>query len=93
MTDHTQLRKLAEAATPGPWWSNRTNLLIVNDGKGSSEWLVATVAMNTYKDQGRYNSQFIAAANPQAVIELLDEIERLRKDAEPSNAEVKGDTQ
>ena len=40
----------------------------------------ADIDFFTYADYRDAINAFIAAANPQAVIELLDEIERLRKD-------------
>lgn len=66
MTADDELRRLAEAATPGPWERAST------DGMG---WAVHrgehdTVAL--YAD--RHDSEFIAAANPTAVLDLLDRL-------------------
>lgn len=47
--------------TPGPWeyaeWGRR-----IISGTGNAEILVATVAINTYRDQGRHNANLIVAA-------------------------------
>jgi hypothetical protein len=48
--------------TPGPWSFSELGSQIVDSGKGSSQLLIARVAMNTYFDQGRYNAHLIASA-------------------------------
>lgn len=74
---HAELRRLAEAATPGPWYV------------GNGKWICALDAYLAYCDGSRRNvsvsldentknSAYIAAVNPQTVLGLLDEIERLR---------------
>lgn len=109
MTD--TLRKLAEAATPGPWDVD-TQFNDGRDGAGGELYCSFTsyvvgcgpshawksIADTTNSDvqnietdgdahgtksldeQGRRNAYFIAAANPTAVIALLDEIDQLKKD-------------
>lgn len=71
---HSELRKLAEAATPGPWFLDTSNICCgVTQG-------------TSYKDRGvfvtdettRDDGAFIAAANPKAVLAILDENGRLR---------------
>ena len=61
-----ELKRLAEAATPGPW-EVRAGVL----RKIGEQQQIATI----YRP---YNSQFIAAANPAAVLELIDYVEYLR---------------
>lgn len=76
--DTKKLRELAEAATPGPW--------IVSDKDvfsaitvGSSKTDVCTFDIYEHRpDECAEDAAFVAAANPQTVIALLDEIERLR---------------
>lgn len=48
--------------TPGPWNYQEWGRLILDSGTGSSVRLVATVALNTYRDQGSANAHLIAAA-------------------------------
>lgn len=62
------LRRLAEAATPGPWEQSEGGMYVdvVDDDSQVAEVI------------RRADAAFIAAANPAAVLALLDEIERLR---------------
>jgi hypothetical protein len=60
--------------SPGPWkfepWGNR----VLDSREGSSQLLVATVAINSYHDEGRHNARLIAAAP-----RLLEALQRLKK--------------
>ena len=62
-----ELKRLAEAATPGPW-SDYAGVLRECNNSGKP---IATI----YR---AFNSQYIAAANPAAVLELIAEVDRLR---------------
>ena len=83
MTDTDTLRKLAEAATPGPWRKdlgdgNEMRFVSVDDANG-----VPIVMMDDFLEENGWtldqsSIDFIAAANPTAVIALLDEIDALR---------------
>lgn len=89
MPDHTELRRLAEGASPGEW-----EAVFTDDPRGlpvpyyrglvctveHSEKYTAVVAKNGYVDPSQWkpNAQFIAAFNPTTAISLLDEIARLR---------------
>lgn len=76
MTKLTALIEAAKAATPGPWHSNHYDHLIVDDGEGSSQTLVTTVALNTYKDRSRHNKNFIALSNLATILELCALLEK-----------------
>lgn len=67
MTDESRkrLRELAEAASPGPWRECASEVLI-----GDHWWRPANYA-HYYNE---HNAAFIAAANPTAVVELLDDL-------------------
>ena len=81
-----ELRKLAEAATPGPWaFGTFHRLLVVQTdkhgyadkhsaiadiGAGSIPWDATADSMQEYND-----AEYIAAANPAAVITLLDQLQ------------------
>lgn len=72
--------------TPGPWRHEAWGSRILDSGVGSSQLLIATVAVNTSRDQGRHNAEFIAACDPAAIRALLDRLmvaeaenERLRQ--------------
>lgn len=76
--DTKRLRELAEAATPGPWkeqhWKGAPDGCVYS----SNEW-VSNASVE--------NASFIAAANPQTVIALLDEIDAFRSiGADPAAA-------
>ena len=80
--DIEELKRLAEAATPGPWRTEGHVVFGVNHGKkrvASSIW----GAPNSDE-----NLSYIAAANPAAILELIAEMERLREDANDLTIEL-----
>lgn len=70
-----RLKELAEKATPGPWWFG-----------GLFSFYADDTALGTVQQfcDGRY----ITAANPQAILELIAELERLEKENERWRIEV-----
>jgi hypothetical protein len=66
MTDTKKLREAAERATPGPWLTDGNKI-------SDSEDKFYLASEMEPKD-----AAFIALANPQAVLSLLDEIEQLK---------------
>ena len=91
MVDEQKLRQLAEAATPGPWitedWAATDSDGAINVC-GTSVMApqalcgIFTVAL---EGDGTEDVDYIAAANPAAILALLDEFQTLRVTAE--NAE------
>jgi len=82
MTDLT-LRKAAEAATPGPW---KTHLVDDTCVVADSVDVATTCDSSNVERSDSYNNDFermeadaayIAAANPQAILALLDERDAL----------------
>ena len=76
-----ELREKAEKATPGPWVAGEPQLWGDNDTPQAA--VLAGGSPITWDDHGGevfdpVNAEFIAAANPQTVLSLLDEVERLR---------------
>ena len=76
--DLAELRRLAEAATPGPW-----EAFGAVDGRRGERWLGVTTDMRAIESARagdvfaaqnctRQDALFIAAANPAAVLALLD---------------------
>lgn len=61
MSDHSELKRLAEEATAGPWVSG-------------GNW-VSTTKGNSIADCPRGDEKFIAAANPSAVLALIADLE------------------
>ena len=74
MTDTKELRKLAEAATPGPWNYYDDSL---STGRIEIVALGKTVTRiyRSVPEEDGANAEFIAAANPQTIIALLDTTE------------------
>lgn len=80
MIDLDELRKLANAATPGPWQANSDDIWGDRDSDG---WTVVAMCPCPKSphgsarrlDWGR-DASFIAAANPSTILALLDEIDR-----------------
>ncbi|WP_271013888.1 ead/Ea22-like family protein [Pseudomonas aeruginosa] len=83
MTDHAELRRAAEAATPGPWSCNRHWAIvggpILEFTNGAAQQQIAMACGQSWMrdDELRNNAEFIAAANPKTVLALLDEIDGL----------------
>jgi hypothetical protein len=108
-----ELRKLAEAATPGPWQAEQTDdgHEIVMGEAIETPWRYPShhkieynhgVLAETFEDdeeeisetqrrqveEAAANANLIAAANPQALLSLLDTLDRLEADAVAWEAEV-----
>lgn len=75
MSNKEELRRLAREASPGPWG----NTDVSDPTRINSPYDQIAICYRT--SRAIANAKFIAAANPSAVLELLDEIERLQKDA------------
>lgn len=90
MTDKLELRRLAEAATPGPWkacgsarggcgcgmvWSHRADVPVAEAWRGDRE-------APEPSEGAKANAAFIAGANPAALLALLDELEACKADAD-----------
>ncbi|MGI4793764.1 MAG: ead/Ea22-like family protein [Janthinobacterium lividum] len=80
------LRKLAEAATPGPWhvdepscyiWGPKTEM-VADNGVGDANGAVVRIRGVGGRLPIDANMAFIAAANPKAVLALLNENDGLR---------------
>ncbi len=86
MTDHAELRRLAKAATPGPW-RVQTGCSWRRIGTDSGDGDVLRPC--THPHDGwpdivapAENLKYIASANPQAILALLDELDRLKAENE-----------
>lgn len=78
MTDHAKLRELANAATSGEWTSiARHTESRFGDGSRICDVANAPNRIVAY-EVAEPDADYVAAANPRAVLGLLDEIERLR---------------
>lgn len=74
MSDIEELRRLAEEATPGLWIATVDPLgFHVGGVRGR-----IALAVPSRGRGARADAEFIAAANPQVILALLDELEALR---------------
>ena len=85
MIDTKELRRLAQAATPGPWYVTGKLTRYVEaliDGGLIQEVAACgpTKADGGYGPQQEANARLIAAANPAAISELLDRLEEAEKE-------------
>lgn len=82
MTDHNELRALALAATPGPWQAQQRN-------KQEAIYMVGPAgvppACHAFYAN---NAAYIAAANPDAVLALLDELDAANTSRRAAQARV-----
>ena len=74
-----ELRRIAEAATPGPWGMNPENGLV--DEAATLTPVCGMVWVRT-EEQTLANATYIASFDPSTVLVLLDEIKRLRRERE-----------
>jgi hypothetical protein len=82
--DLKRLRELAEAATPGPWMAINHQKHLGDHNVEQAWWSVDSKG-GRIADIERHkaaNAAFIAAANPQTVIALLDDLAAAHKQAE-----------
>ena len=79
MTKTAQLLALAEAATPGPWKYHVDDNFIESTSVRSriSDW-PATRSTDVGVSQCHKNATFIAAANPQAILQMIAVMEQMR---------------
>lgn len=83
--DFSQLRALADAATPGPWAFGTFHRLLVvpsRDGVPDKHSAIADFGPGampwTDDKQAYYDAEFCAAANPATVVALLDTLKALQ---------------
>jgi septal ring factor EnvC (AmiA/AmiB activator) len=83
--DTNELRRLAQAATPGPWYvtGKLTRYVEARIDGGLIQEVAAcgpTKADDGYGPQQEANARLIAAANPAAISELIDRLEEAEKE-------------
>ena len=83
--DINKLRRLAQAATPGPWYATGklTRYVEARIDGGLIQEVAAcgpTKADGGYGPQQEANARLIAAANPAAISELLDRLKATEED-------------
>ena len=81
-----RLKELAEKATPAPWEVRNDISYIVTTGNPSEVIGWHWPDKNVFECNVEANSNYIAAANPQAILELIADYERLEKENEELRA-------
>lgn len=70
--ERENLRRLAQAATPGPWNTNGRNEVGANDGR----LIAICFGRDSHTEPAAFlNADYIAAAHPGAVLALLDALD------------------
>lgn len=76
MSDYSELKKLAEAATLGPWAYDGSYVCPARTEDGTTYVELWRSIADCHQPE---NTKFIAAANPAAVLALIAEVEALRE--------------
>lgn len=76
MSDHSELKRLAEAATPGPWAYDGSYVCPARTEDGTTYVELWRSIADCHQPE---NTKFIAAANPAVVLALIADVEGLRK--------------
>jgi hypothetical protein len=92
-----KLKKLAEKATPGPWFRGKGicgdfdimtyDIGPIGDRENLEQYEDAFAYTITTNEDGEANGAYIAAIDPTTLLQLLDELEKLRKQVK----ELKGE--
>ena len=88
MTDYSELKMLAEKATPGPWWidshgmtmMSMSQLEVVFNHPAQSIAVRNEETGNLSHWRNGWDASYIATANPKTILALLAEIEALRRE-------------
>lgn len=79
-----QLKALAEAATPGPWYGFFDGVRLAPEvfgQKNISRYVCGVMGTTGNNTTEHYNSNYIAAANPAVILALIAKIESIAADA------------
>lgn len=75
------LRKLAEAATPGPWSADAWKKILVDGVSADVGSIDAALVLMDGAPQLTADAAYIAAANPTTILSLLDRLEKAEAEA------------
>lgn len=80
-----ELKRLAEAATPGPWfvvgppWNQNADFIVAgSNDPHTGQYVADTENFDGDGENVQENAAYIAAANPAAILELIAELERIK---------------
>lgn len=77
MSDYSELKRLAESATPGPWSYDGSYVCPARVEDGTTYVETWRSVADCHQSE---NTKFIAAANPAAVLSLTAELDRLKSE-------------
>lgn len=85
--DLDELERLAKAATPGPWYAGEKNRWQLHDGRfiRTSHDHSGTAMVVS----GGGDADFIAAANPETVLALVERVRALEKEREEDQGVIR----
>lgn len=86
MSDYIELKRLAEAATPGPWAYDGSYVCPARTEDGTTYVELWRSIADCHQPE---NTKFIAAANPAVVLALIAEVEGLRAQHGRDSAELR----
>lgn len=97
MSDYSELKMLAEKATPGPWHVDSHGMTMTSTKSFKTVFNHPTdrpavrheETGNLSSWRNDWDASFIATANPAAVLEMIHEIEVLREENEKLNSDNK----
>lgn len=94
MNDYSELKKLAEAASHGPWIASGLDSGDFSVCQIDRPWEEIAVARAVYPEHvsplKEEDAKFIAAIDPTVVLTMLEEIEALKKEADLFRGLVSG---
>ena len=94
MVDEQKLRQLAEAATPGPWVTGNTDPLLFGSPRNPGTEPIGFVYGPSFAERSELGrkalstSEYIATANPAAILSLLDRVKALEEGLQVCAAEL-----
>lgn len=91
MIDIEELKKLALAATPGPWeWWTSNSVLRLSGADGKDGGVISATMHAHWPDimVNWENREYLAAANPQTVLALLSELAAVRQELEEARKDA-----
>ena len=77
--DVTELKRLAQAATPGPWHVSGYAPEAIRSSNSIVRAVARRAAPEDTWDVARRDAAYIAAANPQAILALIERLEALEE--------------
>ena len=85
----TKLKELAKNATPGPWHEQHEIAYGVDIEDSNGDWLAQSNKVCVGANQATKNAQYIAAANPETILKLIESVEEMERALDAYNIHPK----